>query len=175
MLFFIRCDSGQMESIISAAPTVLNSLSLEIPSQSIDHVISAISRRLYLLKNLSIQGAYELGVIRSECIQKLGRKCLFLEYLEVISVKSVSDLSFSQEGFIMLSSFPSLKKLKIKYDDVSINSVMSLLKQSVSLCEIILWERKKWISDKKWKKMELIIENANKHYPNCIIKLEAII
>jgi hypothetical protein len=48
-----------------------------------------------------------------------------------------------------------------------------LLNQSETLREVRLWERKKWINEKKWKKMEDLIACIGKKFPNRKIILEA--
>jgi hypothetical protein len=77
------------------------------------------------------------------------------------------------ESFLVLSIFPNLFKLRVKYDDISSILLEQLLNQSESLREVVLWERKKWIPEKKWKKMEFFIDSIGKKFPNRVIILEA--
>ena len=92
----------------------------------------------------------------------------------VTSAKSVSDMCFSSgAAFMMLASFPSLQRLRVKYDDVSIGNLAGLLTQSDSLREIALWERKKWIPVKKWNAMMQAVAAINGQFPHCKVVLEA--
>ena len=170
-----RCDSAQVEGVIAASPAILRHLSIEIPSQTGNDAINAISRRLFILESLSIQGSYESGSLSQEAVLKLGRKCLFLNFLEVTSTKSVSDLQFDVPSFMTLASLPSLKKLRVKYDENLVNVLSDLLQQSDSLREICFWERKKWISVSKWEEMQNKLKAINIKYPLRKISLEAII
>jgi hypothetical protein len=167
-----RCDSAQMEGLINALPAALRRLSLETPSQTGDDVLRAVSKRLHIINSLHIQGSHELGSISSDALQLLGRKCLFLNSLEITSAKSVSDLVFDSSSFMMLSSFPSLTKLRAKYDATSIQFLSSLLTQSDSLRQVILWERKKWISPQKWIAMLATVAAVHKQFPHCTVVLE---
>lgn len=168
-----RCDSAQVEGVINALPSVLCHLSLEIPSKTGDDVLNAVSKRLHIIQSLNIQGSHELGSLSADALLNLGRKCLFLTSLGVTSAKSVSDMCFSTgAAFMMLSSFPSLRTLRVKYDEVSIGNLRGLLTQSDSLREIILWERKKWIQPKMWSKMQQAVEAINTQFPHCSVVLE---
>lgn len=170
-----RCDSAQMEGIIAASPTVLRELSIEIPSSTGNDILNAISRRLFILESLSIQGSYECGYFSQEAVLQIGRKCLFLNNLEVTSTKSVSDLKFDASSFMTLASYPSLKKLRLKYDDLLISHLSDLLNQSDSIREIIFWDRQKWVTQVRWEAMRFQIAEINKQFPSRIISLESII
>lgn len=170
-----RCDSAQMEGIIAASPAVLRSLSLEIPSLTANDVLNAISRRLFLIESLSIQGSYECGVLSQESLLKIGRKCLYLKTLEVSSSKSVSDITLDVPAFSTICTFPSLKNLRVKYDLSLLDALPSLIRQSDTLRNITFWERKKWISSQKWDAMTKEIEKINAEFPLCRISLEFLI
>ena len=168
-----RCDSAQVEGIINALPAVLCHLSLEIPSQTGNDVLNAVSKRLHLIETLEIQGSHELGTLCAESLLNLGRKCSYLSSFSVTSTKSVSDITFSgEEAFLMLSSLPSLKKMSIRYDSLSIQHLPDLLTRSDSLREVILWERKKWIPTRKWNEMLQRIDSINLRFPRCKVVLE---
>jgi hypothetical protein len=170
-----RCDSAQMEGIIAAAPAVLRILSLEIPSLTANDVLNAISRRLFLIESLSIQGSYECGMLSEESLLKISRKCLFMTHLEVASTKSVSDISMDVAAFMTLSKCPSLKYVRLKYDDSLVASLSDMLRQSDSVNKVTFWERKKWIKADKWILMSKQIEIVQREFPNREINLEAII
>lgn len=89
-------------------------------------------------------------------------------------MKSVSDMTLNEDAYLMFASFPSLTKLRVKYDDAAINNLSKLLTQSDSLRNVTLWERRKWISEKKWDKMERKISSVSAQYPKCKLRLEAI-
>ena len=164
-----------MEGVIAASPAALRELSLEIPSLTGNDILNAISRRLFILESLRIQGSYECGYLSQEAVQQMGRKCLFLNNLEVISSKSVSDLVFDVSSFMMLASYPSLKKLRMKYDDILISHLSNLLNQSDSLREITFWERKKWIPSAKWESMKMKVAEVNLQFPSRLISLQSIL
>lgn len=170
-----RCDSAQMEGIIAASPAVLQSLSLEIPSLTANDVLNAISRRLFLIESLTIQGSYECGALSQESLLKISRKCLYLQTFEVSSSKSVSDITLDVPAFTTICSFPSLINLRIKYDPALIDAIPSVIRQSDTLRSITFWERKKWISSQKWDEMTKEIEKMNIEFPRCSISLEFII
>jgi hypothetical protein len=170
-----RCDSAQMEGIIASSPAVLESLSLEIPSLTANDVLNAISRRLFLIENLSIQGSYECGALSQESLLKIGRKCLYLRNFEVSSTKSVSDISLDVSAFHTICSFPSLTNLRIKYDLALVDALPSVMRQSDTLKNITFWERKKWISSQKWEEMTKGIEKLNVEFPRCLISLEFVL
>jgi hypothetical protein len=161
-----------MEGLINALPAALCHLSLEIPSRTGDDVLNAVSKRLHIIRTLNIQGSHELGTLSSDALLQLGRKCLFLNSLEITSAKSVSDLSFDSSSFMMLASFPSLSKVRVKYDSVSMEHLPGLITQSDSLREVILWERKKWITPPNWDAMQRAVAAVNKKFPNCRVVLE---
>lgn len=162
-----------MESIINALPSVLNHLSLELPSQTGNDVLQSISKRLHIIKTLEIQSSHELGNLCSDSLLNLGRKCLYLNSFSVTSTKSVSDMLFhDSSAFLMLASFPSLRRICVKYDSISINHLSNLLTQSDSLREVILWERKKWIPSKIWDEMLSKIRSINLLFPCCTVVLE---
>jgi hypothetical protein len=142
-----------MEGIISALPAVLCHLSLEIPSKTGDDVLNAISKRLHIIETLVLQAAYEVASLSPEFLLKLGRKCLYLNNFDISGTKSVYDLRFDVDGFMMLAAFPSLRRLRVKYDGIVIQCLSNLLIQSESIREIVLWERKKWLPQGKWKSM----------------------
>ena len=168
-----RCDSAQVEGIINALPAVLCHLSLEIPSQTGNDVLNAVSKKLHLIESLEIQGSHELGKLSAESLLNLGRKCLYLSSFSVTSTKSVSDITFNGvQDFLMLCSLPSLKKMSVKFDDISIQYLPDLLTRSDSLREVILWERKKWIPTQKWNKMLRQIDSINLQFPRCKVVLE---
>mmetsp|Transcript_21459 Transcript_21459/g.20745 ORF Transcript_21459/g.20745 Transcript_21459/m.20745 type:complete len:507 (-) Transcript_21459:377-1897(-) len=167
-----RCDSLQMEGVISALPAVLCHLSLEIPSKTCDDVLNAISKRLHIIETLVLQAAYEVASFSPESLLKLGRKCLYLNNFDISGTKSVYDLRFDVDGFMMLASFPSLRRLRVKYDGVIIQCMSNLLIQSESIREIVLWERKKWLPQGKWKNMLKEIEKINMQFKYCKVVLE---
>lgn len=171
-----RLDSAQVEGIVNALPAVLCQLSLEIPSQTGNDVLNAVSKRLHIIQQLDVQSSHELGSLSAEALLNLGRKCLYLTAFSVTSTKSVSDMSFDGgAAFMMLSSFPSLKTLRVKYDDVSITFLPDLLNQSDSLREIILWTRKKWIHADKWWEMQQAVESINNQFRHCNVRIEGTI
>ena len=167
-----RCDSAQIEGLINALPAALFHLSLEAPSRTGDAVLDAVSKRLHILQSLSIQGSHELGTLSADALLQLGRKCLFLQSLEVSSAKSVSDLVFDSAAFMMLASFPSLKKIRVKYDAVTIKLLPDLLRQSDSLREVVLWERRRWIRPSEWVAMVAAVDSINKQFLSCTVELE---
>lgn len=173
-----RCDSAQMESIIGAAPQTLESISLEVSSQCVNPVLRAISRRLHMVRTVSIQGAHEVGCLSEEAVTCLGRQCVFLSSLDIGSAKSVSDLAFDQSAFAVLASFPSLTTLRVKYDEATVGALVSLLLQSDSLRlggSVALWERKKWIPPEKWAVMTRAVGEFRRRFPTCNVVLEATI
>lgn len=170
-----RCDSAQMEGIIAASPAVLKSLSLEIPSLTANDVLNAISRRLFLIESLSVQGSYECGALSQESLLKISRKCLYLHTFEVSSSKSVSDITLDVAAFNTICSFPSLRNLRVKYDLTLVDALPTLMRQSDTLRSITFWERKKWISPQKWAEMTKEIEKINVEFPRCQISLDFII
>jgi hypothetical protein len=173
-----RCDSAQMECIIGAAPQTLESISLEVASQCVNPVLRAISRRLHMVRSVTIQGAHEVGCLSEEAVTSLGRQCPFLASLDISSAKSVSDLAFDPSSFAVLASFPSLTSLRVKYEEATVGSLSALLLQSDSLRvggTVSLWERKKWIGAQRWAEMELTVGEIGKRFPTCNVRLEATI
>jgi hypothetical protein len=87
---------------------------------------------------------------------------LYLNNFDISGTKSVYDLRFDVDAFMMLASFPSLRRLRVKYDGIIIQCLSNLLIQSESIREIVLWERKKWLPQGGWKKM-LKVPDVYKH------------
>lgn len=168
-----RCDSAQMETVIAASPSILKNLCLEISSLTVNDVLNAISRRLFLIENLSLQGSYEPGMLTRTSLLKISRKCLYLNTLEIGSLKSVSDINMDVESFMTFGIFPSLRKLRIKFDDSLISVASEMLRLSDSLETLIFWERKKWTPVSKWASMQFKVDEINKQFPNRHIVLES--
>ena len=103
----------------------------------------------------------------------ISRKCLYLKTLEIGSLKSVSDINMYVESFMTFGIFPSLRKLRIKFDDSLISVASEMLRLSDSLETLIFWERKKWIPISKWATMQCKVNEINKQFPNRHIVLES--
>jgi hypothetical protein len=170
-----RCDSAQMEAVIAASPAILKNLCLEIPSLTVSDVLNAISRRLFLIENLSLQGSYEPGMLTQAALLKISRKCLCLKTLEIRSSKSVSDINMDVQSFMTFGMFPSLRSLRVKFDDALMSSASEMLRLSDSLETLTFWERKKWIPVAKWDQMQCQINEINKQFPYRHINLESVI
>lgn len=162
-----------METVIAASPSILKNLCLEISSLTVNDVLNAISRRLFLIESLSLQGSYEPGMLTRTSLLMISRKCLYLKTLEIGSLKSVSDINMDVESFMTFGIFPSLRKLRIKFDDSLISVASEMLRLSDSLETLIFWERKKWIPISKWATMQCKVNEINKQFPNRHIVLES--
>jgi hypothetical protein len=169
-----RCESAQLEEVIGATPLSLQQLSMEIPSAVASDVILAISRRLRLLESLSLQSTYEAGTISEEAFRRLGRQCLFLRSFELTSAKSVSDITIDAAAFGTLALFPSLQRLRLRCDDVSLACVPDLIEQSITLRSVVLWQRKKWLGCEEWRRMEAAVAAINERSPNTVVTLESV-
>eukprot|EP01041_Mallomonas_annulata_P002947 gene2947-5792_t len=166
-----RYDILQFEHMISCLPRTLTNLSLEVPSDIASEILSAIGNFLPNLVHLRLEGSFLCGVLQQSGLLALCRGCSHLEFFEVHSSKSVTTLGFDKDSFQLMGLFPSLRSVRVMYEECVVTELITALQTSHTLREIILWERMRW-SSRPWTQMRLRLQEIATCFPNTEVVLE---
>jgi hypothetical protein len=148
-----RLEPAQLEQLISAMPKVTR-LAIEVCSRDAELAIAAVARYLPGLTSLTLEGAHEPGVITADSLRLLGRACLFLEELRVVSLQSVAPLLLAEDALAALVHLPRLAHLTLPLSGDLFEALFRLLGDCPRLRSLVLWGRRKWLGVSKWLEVE---------------------
>ena len=168
----MRCEENQIEGIIFSVPINLIHISLEIPSEMVNSLLLAISKKLKIIEKINIQAAYGTGHVKSSSLTLLGNNCVSLREIEIVSTKSVNAITFEPSAFKAFGSFFACESIYVMYEDNVVDDLVDTLKRSLTLRTLKLWQRHKWIPTWQWTEMENTIQKINAQFPHIEIALE---
>lgn len=103
---------------------------------------------------------------------ELGENCSKLKCLEIFSSKSVTEIVFETQAFMQLRSVPSLRTLRVMYQDSVLLFLPILLRHHESISEVVLWHRSHWFDSIHSVEIQTIVETTASLFPNVSIVLE---
>jgi len=170
----MRCEENQIEGVVFSLPISLIHISLEIPSEMVNSLLNAISKKLKIIEKINIQAAFGTGLVESSSLKVLGNNCISLKEFEIVSTKSVNSITFDSSAFKAFGSFLACECITVMYENNVIDDLVDTLKRSLSLKTLKLWQRHKWIPTAEWIGMEKTIQHINAQFPHVNIILEKI-
>ena len=170
----MRCEESQIEGVVFSLPINLIHISLEIPSEMVNSLLKAISKKLKIIEKINIQAAFGTGLVESSSLTILGNNCISLREFEIVSTKSVNSITFETSAFKAFGSFFACESVSVMYEDNIVDDLVDTLKRSLSLRTLKLWQRHKWIPTAEWILMEKTIQKINDEFPHITIILEKI-
>jgi len=164
-------DTVQFTQMISVLNPNILELCLEVPSEMASSLLPHIATRLPQLRNLKLEGSYMCGKLDVAELSSLCTGCPSLHTFEVFSARSVSTLGFQNNAFHVLGSFPSLRRVRVMYEETVVADLALTLSTSRSLSEVVLWERMRW-SSRPWTMMRLRVSSIASAFPTTNVSLE---
>jgi hypothetical protein len=138
----------------------------------VNHAINAISKKLKIIEKITLQASYGVGKVEATALSALGKNCVQLKSFEIISMKSVHNISFEPFAFKSIGTFLACESVLVQYEENVVTDLVDTLKRSLSLREVILWQRHKWIPKSEWIQMENILKIIALQFPHVQIRLE---
>jgi len=163
---------------IKAMPVSLMELSYRMSSEFANIFITSVGLHLPNLNVLKLTMSDYQDVpnhIEPSTITTLRDGCPYLTNLEIID----SEIKFESSSFQLLSSYPNLQKIKMRYEDDYVDVLPQMLKESRSLSYIEFFECQDDIIAEEgegyWVNMENKIDAIVHRFPHVQITLQNII